>query len=120
MNILPSTPAILSDPHFGPPARVDDGAEYKLAQARALSAASLPQAVAFTPSLGAWPDLRRAFNEGIKAALLDGRDVRETLRQIESEWNRILDAQIPATFDAIPTPGPVPLNDPADSTGAER
>lgn len=79
----------------------------KLIQARKASADALRDAVAFTPALGSWPDLRRAFDEGIKAALLDGRDVRATLADIEHDWNRILRADIPATLDAIPRPGPV-------------
>jgi putative chitobiose transport system substrate-binding protein len=68
--------------------------------------------VAFVPSIGAWPDLRRAFDEGIKSALLDGRDVRETLAAIEREWDRILDAEIPATLDTVPRPEPAPQTTP--------
>ena len=117
VNILPSTPGVLSDPHFDPPTDAGDTAEGKIALARSLSAQSLHTAVAFTPSLGAWPDLRRAFNEGIKAALLDNRDVREMVAQIETEWNQILDDALPATMDAIPRPGPLLPQD--DKTDAE-
>lgn len=104
VNILPSTPASLDDPLF---VASNDSPVGKLDQARYTSALALRDAVAFTPALGTWPDLRRAFDEGIKAALLDGKDVRETLAEIERDWNRILDAAIPATLDAIPRPGPV-------------
>jgi len=107
VNVMPSTPAILSDPHFTETAETDDPAEAKIRHARKLTAATLGDAIAFTPSIGAWPDLRRAFDEGIKAAMLDGRDVRDTLTSIEREWNRILDAHIPTTLDAVPRPGPV-------------
>jgi putative chitobiose transport system substrate-binding protein len=112
VNIMPSTPGVLSDPHFNP--RISDSgtAEAKIDTARALSAESLRTAVAFVPSIGAWPDLRRAFDEGIKSALLDGRDVRETLAAIEREWDRILDAEIPATLDTVPRPEPAPQTTP--------
>lgn len=106
VNIMPSTPAILSDPHFGQPTDPGDDPESKIAMARSMSAESLRTAVAFTPSLGTWPDLRRSFDEGIKAALLDGRDVRETLVDIETEWNQILNDALPATLDAVPRPAP--------------
>ncbi len=107
VNVMPSTPQLLSDPHFTAPPATDDPAQAKLDEARSLSAIALRNAVAFTPSIGCWPDLRRTFDEGIKAALLDGKDVRETLGRIEHEWNRILNAQIPASFDAIPHPKPM-------------
>ncbi len=103
VNILPSTLASLDDPHFDPPSDVE-GVEHRLAEARALSAQALPDAVAFTPALETWPDLRQAFNERIKAALLDGADVRETLTEIEREWDRLLGAAIPASMDAVPRP----------------
>lgn len=107
VNILPSTPASLNDAHFNPPSDTDRAlttAESKITYARSLSATSLKTAVAFTPALGAWPDMRRAFNERIKLALLDGDDVQHTLAKIEQEWNRILDAGIPAGLDAVPRP----------------
>lgn len=106
VNILPSTPGVLSDPHYTRPLRAGDTAEAKIGLARSLAAESLRTAVAFTPSIGTWPDLRRSFDEGIKSALLDGRDVRETLAAIEREWDRILDAEVPATLGAVPRPGP--------------
>ena len=83
--------------------------------ARALSARALPSAVAFTPSLDTWPDLRRAFEDGFKRVLTDGADLGEMLRSIDREWQRILDAAPPASFDAIPKPEPVarPLADAA-------
>lgn len=105
VNILPSTPGVLDDALFDAPTAEDGTAETKIAAARSISARSLDSAVAFTPALGTWPDLRRSFDEGIKAALLDGRDLAETLADIEAEWNRILDAAIPATMDAVPRPG---------------
>ncbi len=106
VNILPSTPASLEDPHFNTEMLSNENEDERLTQARVLSAASLQDAVAFTPALGVWPDLRRAFEEGIKPALLDDRDVNDALLDIEAEWNRILNADIPATMDAIPRPAP--------------
>ena len=106
VNILPSTPGVLDDSLFDAPTAEHGTAETKIAAARSISARSLRSAVAFTPALGTWPDLRRSFDEGIKSALLDGRDVQETLKDIEAEWNQILDAAIPATLDAVPQPGP--------------
>ncbi len=117
VNIMPSTPAVLDDPHFAPPSGPGDTAEAKIAMARSLFAKSLRTAVAFTPALGAWPDLRRAFDEGIKSALLDGRDVRQTLSDIEEEWNRILDAAIPATLDTVPRPGLATESDTSPNAG---
>lgn len=118
VNIMPSTPAVLSDPHFAPPTGEPGAAEYKLALARSLSASGMPTAVAFTPSLGAWPDLRRAFNEGIKAALLNGEDTRKVLSRIEDEWNQVLDDALPATIDAVPRPGPVTVQPSAPAAEA--
>ena len=128
-GVLPSTPASLADPYFDPPAAEaasegedaaegsaagrasDDGpdaeAERLLAYARSLSARSLPDAVAFTPAIEAWPDLRRAFDEGIKAALLDGADVGQTLEQIDADWDRILRSARPATLESLPRPEPM-------------
>lgn len=106
VDILPSTLASLEDAHFDRPAEGGDGADV-MAVGRALSAEALPEAVAFVPALETWPDLQRAFNEGIKAALLGGADVRDTLAAIEEDWNRILGAALPATMDAVPRPTPV-------------
>ena len=78
------------------------------ARARGLAAASLPEAVAFTPALVTWPDLRRAFEDGIKRSLLDGADVRTTLGEIQVQWDRILRAGPPERLDAVPHPGPAP------------
>jgi putative chitobiose transport system substrate-binding protein len=107
-TILPSTPGALEADIFEPPSEaVIDSPEGAVALARSRTAEGLRNAVAFTPALDTWPDLRRAFEDGIKRALLDGADVRSTLGQIEREWERILAAAAPAPFDAIPTPGPV-------------
>ena len=128
-GVLPSTPASLGDAYFAPPPAASEGggvevdrengegqalpgdtgereAERLLAQARWLSAEALPDAVAFTPAIEAWPDLRRAFDEGIKAALLDGADVEATLAQINDDWDRVLRAARPATMESLPRPTP--------------
>lgn len=76
-------------------------------RARALAAGSLRTAVAFTPALVTWPDLRRAFEEGIKRALLDGEDVAACLRRIHADWDRILAAGPAETIGAVPRPSAV-------------
>lgn len=105
VNILPSTPESLRDPLFDAPAAGAD--EPLLEQSRHLAARTLPEAVAFTPALADWPEMRRAFESHIQAALLDGLPVREALRRIERDWNRLLDASPPAWPDAVPTPPPL-------------
>ncbi|MCS7034529.1 MAG: extracellular solute-binding protein [Phycisphaerae bacterium] len=102
VNILPSTPASLRDPHFAFP---PDPEQDKLGYARALSAQSLAEAQSFILPLAAWPELGRAFEERIKAALLDGADVARTLSQISRDWNRILDSYAPATLVSDPVSG---------------
>jgi hypothetical protein len=57
-----------------------------------------------------WPQLRKAFEDGIKAALLDGKDVRATLADIEREWNRILSDAPPVSIEVVPMPPPVERN----------
>ncbi|MEM1329750.1 MAG: extracellular solute-binding protein [Planctomycetota bacterium] len=106
-TILPSTSESLDDPFFSPdPTDVDDLGEAKLLTARGLSASALRTAVAFTPALETWPDLRRAFEDGIKRTLLEGRPLDETLAAIDREWSRILASAPPAGWDAVPRPGP--------------
>ncbi|MFG0304994.1 MAG: ABC transporter substrate-binding protein [Phycisphaerales bacterium JB040] len=119
--ILPSTPASLDDPFFeGPTEDETAGGLAKIGEARAIVAGSLADAVAFTPALEAWPELRRAFEAGFKRVLLadDPADapLESTLADIERDWNRILGDMNerraaqgipPATMDAIPTPSPV-------------
>jgi cation diffusion facilitator CzcD-associated flavoprotein CzcO len=103
-TVLPSSRASLTDPVVRgeeatgatPPA---------VAQARGMAAASLPGAVAYTPALVTWPDLRRAFEDGIKRALLDGADVRKTLGEIQAQWNRILRAGPQERIESVPRPG---------------
>lgn len=109
-TVLPSTQ------DTKPFAQVDISAEpdaVRLHEARQISAASLPGAVAFTPAIEAWPDLRRAFDEGIKEALLGGQPVEPTLRRIEDRWNRLLDANRPVGLDAIPQPKALNRSGPA-------
>lgn len=106
VNILPSTGASLEDPLFSTIGEGDE-AEQKIDRARMISAGVLRDAVAFTPALETWPDLRRAFDEGIKSALLSGADVEQTLRDIDAEWDRLLAAAAPASMDAIPMPEPL-------------
>jgi putative chitobiose transport system substrate-binding protein len=84
-----------------------DAAESGVERARAVAAAALGEAMAFTPRLETWPELRRAFDEGIKAALLEGADVRSTLAGIESDWDRLMAGQVAVTMDAVPTPEPI-------------
>lgn len=112
-GVLPSTPASLADPYFSDVPVADDSGEdaedageAMIRYARSISAGALPEAVAFTPAMSAWPDLRRTFAEGIKRALLDGADVATTLREIEVEWDAILAANLPVTGEVLPPAEP--------------
>ncbi len=103
VSVLPSVASLLNDPHFAMPADAS-GLESKVNVARAEAARQLTRAVAFTPSLGTWPDMRSVFNEKIKSALLAGRDVEAVLGEIGIEWNRILGEAIPASMASLPSP----------------
>ncbi len=109
VNILPSTSASLEDAHFQPVmgdgenwAQALAGEKDKLVQARWQSARALREAVAFTPTIEPWPAMRRVFNENIKAALLEGREVETTLGEIQTRWNQLLDAAKPVGLEALP------------------
>jgi putative chitobiose transport system substrate-binding protein len=107
-GVLPSTAASLDDAYFTDVPRtlsVEATPEQRLAYAKSISVASLPGAVAFTPALEAWPDLRRAFNAGMKRMLLDGADVAATLGEVNAEWDALLRAARPATAEALPRVG---------------
>ncbi len=104
--IMPSSTGSLSDPFFATPtARA--GEDEKLLQARAVAAGTLADAAAFTASVETWPDLRRAFEDEFKRVLLDGADLDESLRRIETHWGSILRAAPPVGIDALPTREPV-------------
>ncbi|MEL7483997.1 MAG: extracellular solute-binding protein [Planctomycetota bacterium] len=105
VNILPSTPTSLADPLFDPPSRTDD-AESKIALARSSAAEALPNAVAFTPAVAAWPDMRKVFEDRITRVLLGTSDLEDTLVDIESNWNQLLVATGGGHLDAIPRPQP--------------
>jgi len=101
--ILPSTPVSLASGVFARPPLGKDGVPTdKVAWACAVAAESLKDAVAFTPAMEAWPDLRRAFEERIKVLLLDGGDFGVALREIDETWNRILRESPPATEECLP------------------
>ncbi|MCC5787702.1 MAG: extracellular solute-binding protein [Phycisphaerales bacterium] len=113
-TVLPSTPEVLDDPLFDPPAEAE-GAQARIALARSLAAEELRHAVAFTPSLETWPDLRRTLEDQIKRAMLDGVPVAEAMARADDRWRRILrdadekrqrEGSPPASIDAIPNPGP--------------
>lgn len=106
VNILPSTPASLRDPLFDPPSSRDD-AESKIAYARSSAAQALPEAVAFTPALAAWPDMRKVFEDQITRVLLGTSELAAALEEIESRWNQLLIATGGGPLDAIPTPPPI-------------
>lgn len=131
--ILPSTASSLSRPMFddftaardamfqtqiaaakrqGRPIPAEPPAE-KLVQAALQSAKALRTAVAFTPALSVWPDMRRTFEEKMKRVLLDGLDLDAALKDIDNEWNRILDSAPDAPPSAIPL---ATLAPPAPST----
>lgn len=108
VNILPSTAETLDDPHFAPPPPDQWSTPTgKLELAKAYSAEGLRTGVAFSPAMQTWPQLRKSFEDGIKAALLGGKDVRATLAEIEKDWNRILSDAPPVGIDAVPMPAPV-------------
>lgn len=106
--VLPSTAASLDSQMFleqvPGAAPVRDAATEKIAKARATSAASLRSAIAFTPALGCWPEMRRAFEDRIKRVLLDGADLDETLRRLDAEWDQIMDAYGPRGIGAACLP----------------
>ena len=134
-TILPSTPASLSDPFFAgaTPGELESG-DAKVAEARAVVARALPGAVAFTPAMEAWPEMRRVFEDGIKRVLLAPADapgdlLESQLASIESRWNGLIDAMNTArvatggraaTMDAIPTPTALPSADRAGAAGPAR
>lgn len=97
VSILPSTIASLDDPFFTKLPAGDD----KIAEAKAMSAQLVRTGVNHTPSLATWPELTGVFQEKIKLALTDGRDVKETLGEIEGEWNRILHAGVPVSMNVM-------------------
>lgn len=103
VNILPSTSRTLDDPLFAapPPAEAATDAG-RIAAARHLAAEQMRHATSFVPALSTWPQLRDAFGERIKAALLDGQDVAATLAEINDEWQSILDSAVPASLAALP------------------
>lgn len=101
--VLPSTRATLDSDLFLPPGPEVPEADAKLPRARALTAASLRRATAFTPALAVWPDLRRSFEDRIKRALLGGEAVEVSLRHIQNEWAGILRTASFAPADALPT-----------------
>lgn len=108
--ILPSTPASLQDPYFRRPTPSELlGPDGKVVQARAVSAAGLPLATAFTCGMESWPSLRRAFEESFKNVLLAGQDLRQMLNGLNTEWDRILAEADPVGMDVIPTPDPIAL-----------
>lgn len=121
-GVLPSTPASLNDPFFAPPDSLQhDSADRMIAYARSISAEALPEAVAFTPAMPAWPDLRRTFSEGLKRALLDGEAVPDTLADIGREWDAILASHRPVNEEVLPPTEPATHRVMAEmEAGAER
>ncbi|MEL7473808.1 MAG: extracellular solute-binding protein [Planctomycetota bacterium] len=114
VNILPSTPESLQHEHFDPPtSKAEDEAANRIAASRALAAHSLRSAVAFTPALATWPDLRRAFEDRFTRLLLDDNDsVTRAAADIQRSWASTLAAAAPADLSAIPRPLPASLEAP--------
>lgn len=107
--IMPSSTASLADPFFAPPAVEDlEGPEGRLVAARAVAAATLENAVAFTASLDCWPDLRRAFEDEFKRVLLGSISLDVALARIDDQWGRTLRASAGGSAADIPSPPPVP------------
>ncbi|MEM6749112.1 MAG: extracellular solute-binding protein [Planctomycetota bacterium] len=114
--VLPSALQTLADDYFQPAGGASEGAlvaaadteaDAKKAAGRVASAQALATAVAFTPALDAWPDLRRHFDEGMKRVLLENADLRTTLAEIEAHWDDELRVARPAPIDVVPAPDPV-------------
>lgn len=103
-SIMPSTPASLSDPFFRGESDGSKPADALMKRARRLSARSLPTAAAFTAALETWPDLRKIFEEGFKRVLLDNADLRQTLEEINRDWDRKLSASAPTSLKSVPRP----------------
>ncbi|MEO1128184.1 MAG: extracellular solute-binding protein [Planctomycetota bacterium] len=91
--VLPSTSASLDDAFFqGPtPTEIAEGAAL-IGEARRIVAGELGTAVAFTPALECWPELRRAFEEHFKAVLLDDAELDAEMAACNARWGRIIDA----------------------------
>ena len=107
--VMPSTIRTLTDPMFTASTDANaDADERRLASARAVAARTLPGAVAFTPSIPAWPDLRRAFEDEFKRVLLSGRTVGDAATRIDIAWDRMLKASERVTMSAVPAPEPYP------------
>jgi len=100
--ILPSTPASLRSEIF----TAQESSTDKVAAARSIAAASLRDAVALTPAMEVWPDLRRAFEESMKRMLLDARDTDAELRELNDTWNAILSEGPPAFEECLPRLAP--------------
>ncbi|MDX2018529.1 MAG: extracellular solute-binding protein, partial [Planctomycetota bacterium] len=101
--ILPSTRASLADPLFARTGGAP-GEDPKLTLGRAIAAECLPEAVAFTPALEPWPDMRRAFEERFKRVLLDGLELDAQLALVEEDWARLLQASGGASPAVVPRP----------------
>lgn len=116
-TILPSSAASLAGPLFAAPNRgrpdapadAPADADGKIARAQAVTARALGEAVAFTPALAVWPDMRRAFEDRIKRVLLDGSPLQPALERIDAEWNSLLASAAWAPADALPPATPLVL-----------
>lgn len=100
--VMPSTRASLDDPFF------TSAATDKLETARAVAANTVRDAVAFTPALGTWPAMRKAFEEQFKGVLLEGSPLDAAMSRVDEQWNSLLAEETEATSDAIPRPAARP------------
>lgn len=85
---VPGTLESLEKPAFSRPADASD----KLRLAIGIGAEQLREgrARSFIPPTGKWPDMEDAFADELKRSLLEGVDVKESLRRTEVVWNRML------------------------------
>lgn len=108
--IIPSTSSSLGGPIFARP-QLPPGAEptgeQKLALARAITAEAMTGAVAWTPALAAWPDMRRAFEDRIKRVLFSREPAEPALAEVERAWQRLLDTTPGTAADAVPSADPL-------------
>jgi putative chitobiose transport system substrate-binding protein len=129
--ILPSTPEALADEFFaGPTDREAADGKAKEGEARAITAGALREGYAFTATMDCWPELRRAFENGMKRVLLSDAepDLAGVMASVNAEWDRIMAEADerraaagagPMTLKLVPTPAALPARS-RSGAGAPR
>lgn len=115
--IVPSTRSSLASGLFARPTLAPGeelAGDKKLAMAQAVTAEAMADAIAWTPALSQWPDMRRVFEDRIKRVLLSREPIEPALREIEVAWQRLLDSGPPGAASA----GAVPVAEAVGTRGA--